>query len=171
MRFIRPRGEREANVECSTRMVPPARRCLIGIVASCRELRLRCFVFFVTRMRLGSILRFLTSAGLFDCSRGCRRRWLPDYSGRKTEECSNRPRGEPGRGFAEDRAAAHTIAQDHSGDTTGRSPFPPQGSRRKRPCLRERLERVAFFDLPLHNERGSNARTRRTFQTRRADNA
>jgi hypothetical protein len=122
-----------------------------------------------TKKRLGSSC--LTSAGRFDCSRGCHRRWLLDYSGRKTEECANRPRGEPGRDFAEDRAAAHTIAQGHSGDTTGRSPFPPQGSRPKRPCLRERLERVAFFDLPLHNERWSNARTRRTFQIRRADNA
>ena len=122
-----------------------------------------------TKTRLGSSC--LTSAGRFDCSRGCHRRWLLDYSGRKTEECANRPRGEPGRDFAEDRGEAHTIAQGHSGDTTGRSPFPSQGSRPKRPCLRERRERGAFFDLPLHNERGSNARTRRTIQIRRADNA
>src|SRR5262245_56280344 len=57
-----------------------------------------------------------------------------------------------------DRAAAYTIAQDQSGDRSGRAPAPPQGSRPKCPCLRQGSGRVSFRALPLHDERGSRQR-------------
>src|SRR6201989_152836 len=71
---IPPHGEREANVECPARVVPPARRCLIRIVASCEELRLppcafakqkRGWVQAVSPVRDGSVVAEAATAGGF----------------------------------------------------------------------------------------------------------
>src|SRR5215471_6785210 len=65
-------------------------------------------------------------AGL-DCNQYYHLLWLPDCSGRKTEQCAER-RGESSRGFGVDRAAGYRFEQGRSGDRTVHSPSPPQRS-------------------------------------------
>jgi hypothetical protein len=52
---------------------------------------------------------FFSSVGRLDCSQGYHRLWLPDCSGRKTEQCAERPLGEPSRGFGGYRLARYRF--------------------------------------------------------------
>src|ERR1700758_4324362 len=72
-------------------------------------------------------------AGL-DCNQYYHLLWLPDYSGRKTEQCAEL-RGEPSRGFGVDRPAGYRFAQGRSADRAEHSPSPPQRSQPKCPRL------------------------------------
>src|SRR5262249_47670951 len=82
-------------------------------------------------------------AGL-DCNQDYHLLWLPDRSGRKTEQCAER-RGESSRGFGVDRTAGYRFEQRRSGDRTVHSPSPPKRSQPKCPRLRYRSERVSLL--------------------------
>src|SRR5262245_55154255 len=79
-------------------------------------------------------------AGL-DCNQYYHLLWLPDCSGRKTEQCAER-RGESSRGFGVDRAAGYRFEQGRSDDRTVHSRAPSRRSRPKCPPLRYRSERA-----------------------------
>src|SRR5262245_1443797 len=80
-------------------------------------------------------------AGL-DCNQYYHLLWLPDCSGRKTEQCAER-RGEQSRGFGADRPAGYRFEQGRSGDRVEHSPSPPQLLQPKCPRLRCRSERAS----------------------------
>ena len=107
---------------------------------------------------LWSILRFLTSAGRLDCSQDYHRLWLPDCSGRKTEQCAERPGGEQSRCFGGCSLARYRFEQGRSDDRTVHSPSPPQRSQPRCPRWRYRLESASSLTLPWDNERGSRQR-------------
>src|SRR5215510_8991193 len=109
-------------------------------------------------VRLAPSALFLTSAGGLDCSQGYHHLWLPDCSGRKTEQCAECPRGEPSRGFGGYRLARYRFEQGRSGETTVHSPPAPQRPQPKCPCLRYRSERVSSC-TPVANKCGSRQRS------------
>ena len=86
------------------------------------------------RARSLPIISIHHQAGL-DCNQYYHLLWLPDCSGRKTEQCGER-RGESSRGFGMDRPAGYRLEQGCSGDRTVHSPSPPQRSQPK--CSRLR---------------------------------
>jgi hypothetical protein len=86
--------------------------------------------------------KLIRCEGGLDCSRGYHLLWLPDCSGRKTEQCAE-CRGEPSRGFGMDRPAVYRVAQGRRGDRAVHSPPPSQRSQPKCPRLRYRPERVS----------------------------
>src|SRR5215471_18181617 len=89
-----------------------------------------------------STAKLIRCAGGLDCSQGYHRLWLPDCSGRKTEQCAER-RGEPSRGFGVDRPAGHRFEQGRNGDRAVHSPSPCLRSQPKCPRLRYRSERAS----------------------------
>src|SRR5262249_38413704 len=81
-----------------------------------------------------AFISFHRQAG-HDCNQYHHLLWLPDCSGRKTEQCADR-RGESSRGFGVDGAAGYRFEQARSGDRPVHSPSPPQRSQPK--CSRLR---------------------------------
>ena len=153
--FVRPMQKARGAPRCVVQVLPPQPSC-DGARDGCQSVS--------SRSRAGSPDNSLGSGGHevclphclsfsihhqagLDCNQYYHLLWLPDCSGRKTEQCAER-HGEPSRGFGVDRPAGYRFAQGRSADRAEHSPSAPQRSQPKCPRLRYRSGRVSLLTSP-----------------------
>jgi hypothetical protein len=163
--FVRPMQKARGAPRCVVQVLPPQPSC-DGARDGCQSVS--------SRSRAGSPDNSLGSGGHevclphclsfsihhqagLDCNQYYHLLWLPDCSGRKTEQCAER-HGEPSRGFGVDRPAGYRFAQGRSADRAEHSPSAPQRSQPKCPRLRYRSGRVSLLTSPWITSAGVRQR-------------